>query len=424
MPDHPHRKRIFRLGVAEGFFFQTGMSTSHESLVLSVLLKMLGAPTAIIGSLPAIRFAGWSLPQVLVANALESRRYRMPVYSFGNGVRFPLYFILAALVAFLSPQQPGLTIGLFLVIYALGRITAGIGAAARSEILAKVLAPGDLTQFFAMRDLAGSIGGFLTGFLISAILGERGLAFPWNFAALLTLSGVLFGLAWVIFCRIPEPPTEQLKDNCTLATQFGEIRTLVRQDGNYRQYLWVRLCLAAVQIVSPFYALYAIDRLQIETALVGVYLSAVTFSHMVASPLWGQMGKRWGSPAILRGSALLSALAPLVAVVLPILGSRAGWLDAPAFAYLYALVFLVTGAATPGREIGFTSYLLAIAPPERRPTYIGLTNTLHGVLELATIGVGQAIDSWDYAPIFVAAAIIGVVGAALAWQLKGRGQKQ
>ena len=67
----------------------------------------------------------------------------------------------------------------------------------------------------------------------------------------------------------------------------------MRHDGNYTTYLWVRICLAFVEIATPFYALYAIDALGIKTSLVGTYLSMMTFAAFVANPFWGGWGEAW-----------------------------------------------------------------------------------------------------------------------------------
>lgn len=413
----PKKRRALRLAVVEGLLFQTGMSVTHESLVLAVLLNMLGASSAIVGSLSAIRFAGWSLPQLLVANALESRRHRMTVYTLGNGLRFPLYFLMALVVGLWGPSRPVLAIVLFLLLYTASRVFAGIAAAARNDILAKVIDASQLSRFFGLRSLVGSIGGFLTGFLISAVLSERGLAYPWNFAFLLALSGLIFGVAWFVFSRIHEPPSDHIVATQSLAVQAGVVKEIFATDSNYSTYMLARICLSFVQIASPFYALYAIERLQINAALVGTYLSVLTFARVLANPFWGHLGAKWGSRVLMSVASLLGVLPPILAIGLPWLGQLTGWYASPAFAYVFGLVFLVEGLSSPGRNIAFSSYILEIAPPDRRPTYLGLTNTLRGTMDLLTIAAGQGIDMWGYTAVFAASAALIGLGTALTLRL-------
>jgi len=415
----PNPRRAFRLAAVEGFLFQTGMSMTEASLVLSVLLKTLGASATVVGSLSAIRFAGWSLPQILVANNLESRRHRMPVYRFGNGVRFPMYFAMAALVAFLGPSRPTLTIALFIAIYAASRIVAGIAAAARNDILGKVIEPQALSEFFALRSLIGAVGGFLSGFLIKWILSENGVSYPWNFGVLLALSGIIFGIAWAVFYSIVEPPTEKPVFDRSLATHLTGIKLLLREDVNFKRYLLVRILLSFVQVISPFYALYAMDRIAIDASMVGTYLSILTLARFIANPLWGRLGRNWGPQAVLRISATLSAVVPMLAVGIPLLGATTGWVRLPFFAYVYGLVYLVSGAAGSGAMIAHYSYVLAIAPPERRPTYVGLSTAVRGVMNVVGIAVGQAIDLWGYAAIFIVASALIAWGAGLSFRLRG-----
>jgi hypothetical protein len=414
----PDSTRSFRLAVTEGCLFQTGMSVTDDSLVLAVMLNSLGAPAVIVGSISAIRFAGWSLPQLFVANVLESRRFRMPVYRWNNGVRFPIYFLLAAIIGFMGESNPALAIGLFLPIYGLTRVVAGIAAAARTDIIGKVLEPERLSEFFAARALTGSVGAFLVGFLISFMLGDKGPPYPWNFAALIALSGVIFGFAWSSFARIQEGPSRNTSPSHTLREQLAVSKGVLAGDANFRQYLWVRICLSFVQIALPFYALYAIEGLGIEDSLVGVYLSMMTFARFIANPLWGKIGRERGSHVVLRLTSVMGIAAPLLAIGLPWLGRLTGQVDAPAFAYVFGLVFLVNGIAASGRLIAFHSYLLDMAPTDSRPTYVGLTNTIRGLMDFLTIAAGQAVDLWGYSNVFVFAAVLIAVGAALSFRLE------
>jgi hypothetical protein len=59
--------------------------------------------------------------------------------------------------------------------------------------------------------------------------------------------------------------------------------------------------------------------------------------------------------------------------------------------------------------IGFMNYLLEVAPLERRTTYVGLFNTLAGVLLVAPPLAGWVMQAASFQVLFTAA----VVAAAL-----------
>jgi MFS family permease len=61
------------------------------------------------------------------------------------------------------------------------------------------------------------------------------------------------------------------------------------------------------------------------------------------------------------------------------------------------------------------TYLLEMAPPERRPTYIGLANTLTFPLALLPVAGGALAGYTSYIWLFVVAAGFGIAGL---WAVK------
>jgi len=57
------------------------------------------------------------------------------------------------------------------------------------------------------------------------------------------------------------------------------------------------------------------------------------------------------------------------------------------------------------------NYILELAPPAQRPTYMGLSNTLGGVLVVVPMLGGWLLQATSYPVLFAAAA----VGPAVAW---------
>ena len=81
-------------------------------------------------------------------------------------------------------------------------------------------------------------------------------------------------------------------------------------------------------------------------------------------------------------------------------------------------VFFLIGGTTTGIFIGFKSYLLDIAPAERRPTYIGITNTVLGIGSLYPILGGILADLVHLQGVFALSAITVLVGFWLCFYMK------
>ncbi len=95
-------------------------------------------------------------------------------------------------------------------------------------------------------------------------------------------------------------------------------------------------------------------------------------------------------------------------MALALLGRSAAWFD---------LVFALQGAASAGYFLSGMAIIFEFCPPELRPTYIGLGNTVVG-LAIAVVPFlgGAVVAALGYANLFVLALVLRLAGwAALCW---------
>jgi MFS family permease len=153
---------------------------------------------------------------------------------------------------------------------------------------------------------------------------------------------------------------------------------------------------------------------------------------LVANFVWSQVIDRAGSRAALLGSGVLAIASPVIACVVIFLPD--GWGYAPSFLsgfvdgdsvdgrhILLLSTFVLNSFAFNGRLISNMTYLLEMAPPERRPTYIGLANTLTFPLALLPVAGGALAGCTSYIWLFLVAACFGVGGLWAVKRLKGVG---
>ena len=70
---------------------------------------------------------------------------------------------------------------------------------------------------------------------------------------------------------------------------------VVKTDGNYRRYLWVRVLLVVAGAAPPFYAVYVQQRLGGPLAMVGVYLAVYTTCNLLSHVVFGRFSTRLGN---------------------------------------------------------------------------------------------------------------------------------
>ncbi|MFQ6101280.1 MAG: MFS transporter [Anaerolineae bacterium] len=418
----PASQRNYCLSILNGVSARLGMNLTHPSLVLSVFVRMLGGSNTLVGLLPAIRFGGWFLPQFLVASWIQPQPRKVPIAVVLEIVRVLIYGALVALTYILGPFHPSLLLLLFFALFTISRLITGTGALARMDAIGKVVSPSRRASFFATRNFWGGVLVFGAGFMVRYLLDPtHGQPLPLNFALLFGLSCCAFLAAALSFARVKETPDSRQQPRHSLKAQLARAPGLLRQDPSFRRYLLVRILLNMTRLAEPFYPIFALDILGAPASTVGFYLSAMTLAGILSNLLWQRADRTRGTYFLVRTSSLLTALTPLLAAMLPWLMRSVGFTVErygllPA--YLFTAVFLLAGGSQSGRGIGLLALLLDVAPDEERASYIGLVNTVLGVVSFLPIIAGAVIDRVGFEPIFFTATGLLLLGylVTLGWR--------
>jgi len=311
---------------------------------------------------------------------------------------------------------------LFFALFTLSRLTAGAGALARTDAIGKFVSPPRRASFFAARNFWGGLVVFGAGFLVRYVLDEtHGQPFPINFTLLFGLSAFCFFVALLVFAQIKELPGPADRPRHSLRGQLARAPELVKGDPAFQRYVLVRALLNMTHLSAPFYPIFALDILGAPASMVGFYLSAQTLARILSNLLWQRLGRARGNYFLVKAAALLTALGPLLAIVLPhvmqLIGltvERTGLMPA----YLFTAVFLIVGSSGSGRSIGLMALLLDVAPDEERASYVGFVNTILGFVSFLPIIAGAIIDQVGFEPIFYTTTGLLLLGylATLGWK--------
>ena len=406
-PDSSTHQRNYSLSILNGVYTRLAMNITHPSLVLSVFVRTLGGSNTLIGLLPAIRFGLWFLPQFLVASWVQPQPRKVRIIVALEIGRALVYGILGVLTYTLALSYPRLLLFLFFLLFICSRLTAGTGGLTRMDLIGQIILPARRAPFFATRNFWGGALIFGAGFLVRYMLDPaRGQPFPFNFTILFGLSCCFFVLAALALLQIKETPDPNHQPRRSLKAQLAHAPYLLKRDPTFRRYLLVRVLLNMTRLAEPFYPVFALDILGAPMSMVGLYLSAMTLAEVLSNLLWQKVDRAHGTTFLVKIASLLTILTPLLAATLPWLMRSAGFtVESHGLlpAYLFTSVFLLAGVSGSGRAIGLMALLLDIAPDEERASYIGLANTVLGIVSFLPILAGAIIDRMGFEPIFFAA---------------------
>jgi MFS family permease len=405
LPPHITRRNV-KLSAINQFFVEAAMTLSEATTVLPLLVKALGGSNFLAGLLPSLRWFGWLAPQFLAAGRMQRLTHFIPAIQKLESVRCIFYIILGILTAWLAPSQPGLVLALFFVLFMVTRFSAGSSAVARTEVVARIVPQEERATVISTRRIAGGVAGLLAGFVVRYVLDERVSQFPTNYAILLGISGISFGIAILVFSGIQERELPIEPRQIDMLEQIRRTPTLLRADRRYAMYIGVRAAASGLTLAAPFYILYATESLGVPAAMAGVYITLRTLSQVVSNMFWGNQCRRRGSLWVLRLALALGITAPLAVAALAVAGPRLWPQGVPEYVgWAFALVFLMQGLSASGESLSELTYLYEIAPDHERPTYYGLINTVLGPLYFLPALGGALLDVVGFVSIFAAAAL-------------------
>jgi Na+/melibiose symporter-like transporter len=237
------------------------------------------------------------------------------------------------------------------------------------------------------------------GALVTLILEQR--PFASNYALLFTLMGIAFVPASLALMLLREPPADDTAPRKDDRGMSGWLRILTT-DTNFHRLIVCRLLVGLLGLSGSFYVVHASDVLHLPESVVGRFVIAQTLAGIVASAFLGPASERWGPRIAARIGSAAAVGGPLFALVAHLAGG--GWL-----AQAYPVVYAMWGIVYSTWMLGFTNYMLEMAPDGMRPAYVGLGNTIMGVLTLAPIVGGWLLEATSYSTLFgLTTALVGV----------------
>lgn len=394
--------------VVNGATMFAAFTLASSELVLPAFIQTLTTSSILVGLTGALIRIGWSFPQVFIGRVVEPLPRKMPVFRLVGGLQCLFWISVGAVTVVLGQGQQDVLLFAFLPLYACATLCMGIASVPRMDIMGKAIPMRERTRVFALRRLGGGFAAMLAGVAIGFVLSDAsGLAFPTNYGVLFLLAGLSIGLSVGSFSLIREP-IEQLTRGRTLTLREYLRRgfRVIKEDANYRNLCIVQFLWGFSSMGAPFYVPYALTDLQMDAKFVGFFAIVMQLSSILSNVVWAWVGQRRGNHALLpMGSYLLglSILVPLtVSFIPPTPVDPMAWVG---FSYpfdfqvgYFALTFVFSGSAWAGMFTGRMTYILDIAPSDRRPTYTSFMNAFmlpEGILPVIS-GALVTLISYEY----------------------------
>jgi hypothetical protein len=388
-------QRNFVLNAANGACTKTAEQLASPGVVLPLLLAAVNAPLALAGALEPVRRGASLLPGLVVSGRMRAFERRKGFWVAAGSVQAVTLVVMAIAAAALSGAVAGVVV---LTMLALFSLASGAGSVAFGDVMGKTIVKRRRGRLLGLRAAAGGVVTIVVGGALAATLGPE--ASRGTFVGLLLAAAALWAVGAWLFALIREPAGATAGGRTPLAEARAGAEVLRRVTG-FRRFLLARGLLAVTEVAVPFYVLAARAE-GVGASALGAFLVASGVAAVVSNPVWGRVTDRASDRGVMTAAGAIGALAALLASGLLIAGSGS--------AAAYAAVVFVAVVAQEGVRLGRKAYLVTAAPPDERPLYVALANTIIGVVMIALALLGVIAEL---------AGVPAAVGAILVLSLLG-----
>lgn len=415
------RHNVFSFG-GDTISFQTALSFINVNTVLPAFLAQLGGSSTSIGFLVTMIGLAWCLPQLIAGNLVARYKRKKPLVvllAFVGRATMPALAILIVATRANPPFLIQIMLYVSLIVF-LG--SDAFSAMGWLDMLGRAIPPEKRGHYISLWQAIAALGVTGASLLVRVILSEQGPPFPDNFALIFALGSVALYASAISGATIWEPPLSD--ENPTSEhidwSRFGRyLLQILREDHRLRRAAVVRVLFSMGAMAFPFYVLYATDKLHLPDETIGIFIFAQTAGAMLGSLVLGRMADRHGPQRVIQIGSFVILSAPILGLALTLGGS--GLADILRNVYLW--IYVCIGLANSLLFLGFSNYVLDIAPANQRTIYLGAFNTTNSVGTLGTTLAGWLLGVTSYSVLFAVSLLFGVLTFLFALQLVSMRQR-
>jgi len=344
--------------ILHGFFLSVGTTIAEPSTILPLIVNYFGGSSVLVGFFASLLRGGAIVVQLFAAFQAQSYQLMLPYIRRVFLARFIAWFFIGIAIILFGKNSPTLTlfcIGLGLFVFS---FSAGFGAIYFKDIIAKMFSHKFRGKTMAYRQFFSAFGGLISGAMAGLILQH--FEAPQSYGYLFIISSFIMGFGYISFGTIDEPVK---KDIAQLENSFKKFLynswLLLKSDKQLQIQLTTFLLAYGYLLSLPFIILDAKANINLNGVAIGSLITTQMIGAMLSNFLWGRLSGK----GLNKLTANISISLYIVAMIIAFNASSL---------IEYMFIFFIVGAAIDGNRIASGNLILALAPSNKRPTYIAL----------------------------------------------------
>jgi MFS family permease len=391
-------RRNFIINIFEGGSYISSSAFISVQTVLPALVARLGGSNIEVGLVGLISWVCVFLPQIFAVRYGETLPWKKP-YVVWLGIAQRWMWVLMGLAIFIfGTWKPWLALLLFLCLYAVNQVLAGVATPIWFDFFAKITPSNRRGRLVGIRTSVGGIGAFLCGFLLTWFLGS--FRFPVSYAMAFFVASLLQFASVGFQSKLREAEPSPIFERREFFAFLRALPEVFRTNREFKMFILASVFLVMGTMPVGFFAVYALRNFNADESVVGQFTLIMVAIQIVSALVTGIIADRYGNKVALLCAGGAMALATFWALLAPNL-------------FLFRFVYLFLGINI-GSEV-MVRYNISIdyGPAHRRSLYIGLMNTVLAPFYLSALLAGAISDTFGYPAMFVTGLLASLVGLFL-----------
>jgi len=382
--------------LAANVFTKLGDLLISPKTVLAWLMSAVGAP-ALVAWLVPIRESGSMIPQMVIAAWVRRKPVRKWFWTLGSLGQALSVAAMAASVWFLDGYSAGYGLIAALILFSLSR---GFCSVSMKDVQGKCIPK---TRHGRLSGLASTIGGTATVALTALLFWDRGNPSMAFYSLLLLLAAALWLVAGALFAGVDEHSGETGGGGNAIRDAISSL-SLLKTDKPFRHFVITRALLLCSALAAPYFVVLAQQQTESGWAL-GTFLLASSLASSLSASFWGWAADASSRQVMIRGALMAST------VCLSVAGTAFFTEESMGGVWLYPSAFFVLNIAHAGVRLGRKTYLVDMAGGNKRTDYTAVSNTVIGVLLLATGALTALVSTFSNTAVILVLGLMGLAGA-------------
>lgn len=364
-----------------GFGGSVNGSMTYYLGIPAAYLAWLGASVTQIGSLAAILWAGFAIPQLLSAYATETRTIKKRFMAAAMALSGATWLIVGGNILLFGGRYPSFSIWLFLVMFACAVSWVGMFMPANFSLIFKITPTARLGHLLGIVFAIQFAGTFVGGFAIKAI--NNVWAVPSNYTALFLITflfslGVAFILLW-----IREPEGEPVAAERSFRDYLHKCILVLKTDRLFLRFLVAKWFMSGHYVIMAFLLVYLIRTRGFDPLNAGWLTSLNALGLAVAGFTITRIADAFGPKYMLMTSQIIALFYISLIWLVPSTGMIGIF-----------IAFFITGLAEMSDNVGYTNMSMLCCPTEDKSTYIAVTNVgIIPFMVILPVLMGRLIDA-------------------------------